>query len=101
MDCHIAGFAYHDGLEVIDRLKLGTPVTLASEPDNPYDPEAVAICYDDKKIGYIPKSKNSQVSALIYFGHGDIIEARISLVNLEAEPERQFRISLKIRDGRK
>jgi hypothetical protein len=39
LDCHIAGFNYYDGLDVIDQLKLGTAVTLKSEPENPARPE--------------------------------------------------------------
>jgi hypothetical protein len=101
LDCHIAGFAYYDGLEVIDEMKLGAPVSLKSEPDNPHDPNAVAIYLGEHKLGYIPKAKNEQVSTLLYFGYGDIIQTRISSVNLEAEPERQFRVVLKIKDNRK
>ena len=65
LDCHIAGFTYYEGLDVIGELKLGTPVTLKSEPDNPYDPGAVAIYYGETKLGYIPKYKNSYVSNLL------------------------------------
>ncbi len=99
-DCHIAGFAYYDGLDVIDQLVLGTPVSLVSEPDNPYDPEAVAIYLERTKLGYIPKDKDSCIASLIYFGHGEIIEAKISSRNLEAHPERQFRIVVKLKDNR-
>jgi hypothetical protein len=100
MDCHIAGFKYYDGLEAVEKLKLGASVRLEPEPDNPYDPEAVAIYHEDSKLGYIPKAKNSEISVLLYFGYADIIESRISSVNLEADPERQFRIVLKLRDNR-
>jgi hypothetical protein len=100
LDCHIAGFRYHDGLEVIDELKLGTVVTLASEPDNPHDPNAVAIYLKDNKLGYVPKEKNAQLSSLLYFGHADVFETRISLVNHEADPERQFRVVVKIKNKR-
>jgi len=51
LDCHIAGFTYYDGLEVINELKLGTTVTLKSEPENPHDPGAVAVYRADKKLG--------------------------------------------------
>ena len=101
LDCHIAGFTYYDGLDVIERLKLGTAVNLKPEPENPHDPYAVAIYFEGKKIGYIPQAKNSPVSNLLYFGHGDIVEARINHHNPEAGPENQFRIVIKIRDIRK
>jgi hypothetical protein len=99
-DCHIAGFTYYDGLEVIEQLTLGAIVTLVSESDNPYDPDAVAVYFGGTKLGYIPRAKNSSASQLLYFGYGDILEARISSRNLEQNPESQFRITIKLRDNR-
>lgn len=98
-DFHLAGFAYYDGLDVIDELVLGKEVQLKVETDNPYDPEAVAIYYKKKKLGYIPKDKNSLISKMLYFGH-DIFEARIQYKNEESHPERQFRVVVKIKDNR-
>ena len=100
LDCHIAGFTYYDGLDVIENLKLGAPVTLKAEPDNPHDPDAVAIYYEDAKLGYVPQAKNSVISPLLYFGHGNIVEARINYHNPEANPENQFRAVVKIKDCR-
>lgn len=99
-DFHIAGFAYCDGLQVIEELTLGKPVQLVAEPDNPYDPEAVAIFYKEKKIGYIPKDRNKLFSTLLYFGYSDIFESYIQFVNKEIHPEQQFRVVVKIKDNR-
>ena len=100
LDCHIAGFTYYDGVEVIDQLMLGTAVTLKAEPENPHDPDAVAIYFEKTKLGYVTQAKNSEISQLLYFGYGDIVEARINSRNLEANPEFQFRISIKLKDKR-
>lgn len=54
LDFHIAGFAYYDGLDVINELQLGTPVRLVCEPNNPADPNAIAIYYNSTKLGYVP-----------------------------------------------
>lgn len=35
VDFHVAGFAYYDGLDVINELSLGQAVTLVVETDNP------------------------------------------------------------------
>ena len=101
LDCHIAGFKYYDGLEVIDSLKIGSVVNLASEPENPYDPDAVAVYFDGRKLGYIPRCKNSTLSSFLYFGYGDIFEARICEVNLKENPEQQLGIVVKLKDNRK
>ena len=100
IDCHIAGFTYYDGLEVIDQLTLGAMVTLKSEPENPNDPDAVAVYFGGTKLGYVPRAKNSELSQLLYFGYGDIVEARINSRDLEANPEAQFRIVIKLKDNR-
>lgn len=100
LDFHLSGFTYYDGLDVVDELSLGKPVQLMVEPDNPYDPEAVAIYYKDKKLGYVPKDKNTLLSKFLYFGHGDVFEARIQFIDMEQHPERQFRVVVKIRDNR-
>ena len=99
-DCHVAGFAYYDGLEVIDNLVIGAPVELRSEPDNPYDPDAVAIYFGNTKLGYVPRAKTYFVSKHLYFGHGDIFQAKINYRNLEENPERQFRIVVKLNESR-
>lgn len=98
-DFHLAGFSYYDGLDVIDELVLGKKVNLIVETDNTYDPEAVAIYYKNKKLGYVPKDKNSLISKFLYFGH-NIFEARIQYKNEESHPERQFRVVVKIKDNR-
>jgi hypothetical protein len=100
VDFHIAGFTYNDGLDVIEDLKLATVVELRSESDNPYDPNAVAIYFYEKRIGYVPQVENSIISKLLYFGH-DIFEASISAVALDQHPEKQFRVSVRLKDRRK
>ncbi|MCL2019016.1 MAG: HIRAN domain-containing protein [Oscillospiraceae bacterium] len=100
-DCHIAGFAYYDGLDVINELQLGTSVSLVSDSENPHDPDAVAIYFGETKLGYIPKAKTFYVSKHLYFGHDNIFEVKINYRNLEEHPERQFRIVVRVNDNRK
>lgn len=97
---YIAGFTHHDGLEVIDELVLGADVELFIEPDNPYDAEAVAIYYRGKKLGYVPKDKNSWISLMLYYGH-DVFEAKVQATSKEVHPEQQIRVVLKLKDSRK
>jgi len=101
LDCHIAGFTYYDGLDVISELKPGTLVNLKSEPENPYDPNAISIYYGETKLGYIPKNSNRFLCDILYFGHGDIVNARISQYDSEGHTENQFRVAIKIKDNRK
>lgn len=100
IDFHIAGFAYFDGLDVIEDLKLGQLVQLVKEEGNPHDANAIAIFYKEHKIGYVPANKNDLLGTLLYYGHGDILEAKIQMVSLEAHPERQFRVVVRVKDNR-
>lgn len=101
MDFHIAGFAYYDGLDIIEELQLGQYVTLVCEPTNPYDHCAVAIYYKHYKLGYIPQTKNELIHLLLFYQHQDVIEARIQYVHLKNHPERQFRVVVTVKDCRK
>ena len=95
----ISEFDFHYGLDVIDDLQLGKPVTLVFEPDNPYNPGAVAIYFGKTKLGYVP-SGDGYLGQLLYFGHGDILEAIISYRNLEKELANQFRVTVRLKDKR-
>ena len=99
-DFHIAGFGHHDGPTVFSDLKIGTKVDLRYEPDNPYDPTAVAIYYGDTKIGYVPMGENSELYMLLYYGHDDLFEAFINMADGAAHPEKQFRVTARITDRR-
>lgn len=99
-DFHLAGFAYYDGLDVIDQLKPGTQVQLVAEPNNPKDANAVVIFYQGTKLGYVPSDKNSLISRLLFYGHGNILEARIQMSNTENHPDRQIRVVVKVKDNR-
>lgn len=99
-DFHIAGFAYYDGVDVIEQLKPGCELSLAGEPDNPHDPDAVAIMLGKTKLGYVPREANSAISQLIYFGHADTFEAKVVQYDPETHPSRQVRVAIKVRDAR-
>lgn len=100
LDCHIAGFAYWDGVEVIGDLKLGTELTLMAEPDNQYDPEAIAVYYKDKKLGYVPREKNGLISKFLYFGYSSFFEVHVNRVTPDAYPEKQVGVVVKLKDMR-
>lgn len=99
-DFHIKGFNRYEGLDVINELQLGTEVNLVIEPDNPYDPSAVAIYFKNKKIGYIPEEINSLISKFLYFGHHHLFEAKIQYASKEAHFDRQFRVVVRLKDNR-
>ena len=52
----------HYGFD-LDTLRKGDFLTFKTEPDNPKDPKAVEVYFEDKKIGYIKKGHNE-----VFFG---------------------------------
>jgi hypothetical protein len=54
----IVGMNWLKSEEVVGGLKPGAVVTLAREPTNPVDSNAVAVYADGIKVGYIPKKQN-------------------------------------------
>ncbi len=49
----------------IAQLAPGTPALLVREPTNQYDPNAVAVWVEGKRIGYIPKKQNAGIAKRI------------------------------------
>ncbi len=96
----IAGFQYHDGATVLKKLKPGKKLDLVPEPDNPYDPCAIAIKRKGVMLGYVPKASNSFMSLLAFFGHKDVFECRVMQVNPEANPWEQVRVGVFVTDKR-
>jgi hypothetical protein len=85
---NIAGFTFYDGPIVFDQLKVGTELTLLPEPDNRYDPKAVAIYYSQHKLGFIPKGCNAEIFKLLTMGH-NVFETRIQRIDPHAHMEEQ------------
>lgn len=100
VDFHIAGFKHWDGIFMLSSLKVGQKLELRAEFDNPMDPDAVAIYLEGAKLGYIPREYNSVIAQLMYFGHKDVFEAFVLGVDPEAEPWKQVRVGVRVRDVR-
>lgn len=100
MSFFIAGFQYWDGATVLGELKVGEVLELVAEPDNPYDPNAMAIKRGAAKLGYVPRERNSLVALLAFYGHAGVFECRVLQVDREAEPWSQVRVGLFVTDAR-
>ena len=60
----VAGFPYHAGPKLIDRLNVGDLLRLVREHDNPHDTQAVAIYYQPRGPGRSTKvSRDSSARA--------------------------------------
>jgi hypothetical protein len=93
---NMAGFTYYDGIDVFSELKVGSLLTMKSEPENKYDPSAVVIFYGDKKLGYVPKEENKLIFKFLELGYTDLFEVRINRVSPESHPEKQVGVLVRI-----
>lgn len=78
----VAGFRHNAQIPVND-VKLGDVVDFVPEPQNPYDPNALAIHLHGRKIGYVPRQ---QASAIHKWREAGGLSAQVERVN--GRPER-------------
>lgn len=97
----IAGFKNYDGPTVLGKLKPGKRLNLVPEPDNPYDPNAIALHYKKTKLGFVPRGENELMALMFHYGHNEVFEARVLQVNPEADPWKQVLVGIYVTDARK
>jgi hypothetical protein len=82
----VAGFRYY-APNGIRPLAVGNAVSFKAEPSNPHDANAVMICVDDQRIGYVNRL---QAPAFQRWTHDRHIEAVIERVNGNQDRPRAF-----------
>lgn len=88
----VAGFQYHAGPRVWDRLRVGDVLSLEREPDNPHDARAVRVLWQGHMLGYVPRAGNETVAALL--DRGVRLSGRIT--HLEAGRRHWARIQFEV-----
>jgi len=91
-DSPLAGFQYHAGKAVWPELRVGDALTLAREPDNPYDARAVRVDWHGLKLGYVPRRENADVARLL--DNGQPLIARISRLAEGRDPWSRVRFEI-------
>ena len=97
---HVAGFSHWYGYEVMHKLQPGAKLHMVPEPDNPYDPCAVALYKGKTKIGFVPRACNSTLAQLLHFGHKKAFECRVTAVDPTARLERMVSARVLVKDAR-
>lgn len=72
----LAGFQYHAGAELWERMTVGDALQLVREAGNPHDPDAVRVEWHGQQLGYLPRAENRAVAAEM--DRGGRVEARIA-----------------------
>ena len=64
LQTQVAGTYYHSLGERTQEFAFWDELALVREPQNPYDPQAIAVqSLEGEKIGYIPREKNAPLAA--------------------------------------
>jgi hypothetical protein len=88
----IAGFQFHNGDAIWSALSVGDELRLVRESSNAHDPDAVAVYFQDDKLGYVPGAENSAISQML--DRGENLQARISRLLMDEDPWQRVRISI-------
>jgi len=81
----VAGFRFYKGMELLAYMQEGDLLELVREPNNEHDNWAVALYWNNEKIGYVPRDENALLSRLLDAKALDII-AEITHLNKEVKP---------------
>lgn len=68
LSCLVAGTSFLNLKEIEPQMIVSTIFELKREQDNKFDKKAVAIHFNNNKIGYIPKEKNDVIANLMDAG---------------------------------
>jgi hypothetical protein len=84
----LAGFRYHAAAEVWDELRVGDPLIMRREPDNPHDANAVSLSWRGRKLGYVPRRENATLAWGL--DRGEPLRARISRLTAHPNPAKRL-----------
>ena len=95
---YIAGVQFHNAATVQDNFKVGDELVIRPEPNNKYDPNAVALIWnndgqeDDVMIGYVPAKFSGEASAILLTA--DNVKCVLTEVNLDAKTWERFKVEI-------
>jgi hypothetical protein len=84
----LAGFRYHEAVDLWDVLRVGDALELRREPDNAHDQRAVAVWWRGRKLGYVPQRENGAIAWGM--DRGERVSARISRLAAHPNPARRI-----------
>lgn len=76
---YVRGFQFNGGKSLLPLMHKGDTLLLKREPENEYDEKAVALKWNNKKIGYLPAVENVSIATMLDQG----IELSCSIVEID------------------
>lgn len=81
----VAGFRHYKGMEMLQHMEINDLLELRREPENAHDECAIALYWQQEKIGYMPSDLNEIISKLLDAQALPLL-GMITHLNLEVKP---------------
>lgn len=88
----LAGSQYHALADVVEQIRVGDPLSLQREPDNPHDTNAIRVLWHDQMLGYVPRRENKAVARAM--DRGTPLIARVVALRPDESPWRRLRFEI-------
>jgi len=89
----IAGFRHYKGMELLPKMQVGDVLSLVREPENIYDDCAIALHWNNEKIGFIPADNNEMLSTMLDADDLKFI-GEITHIELETQPWENIAVAI-------
>ena len=91
----VAGFQFHEGRQLWNRLRVGDALALVREPANPHDTRAVRVEWNGHMLGYVPRAENEALARQL--DRGNKLEARIVRLTRHRDPWKRIEFEVFLR----
>ena len=88
----LAGSQYYSAGRLWTEIRIGDRLSLAREPDNRHDRNAVRVEWNGQKLGYVPRAENRAVAQAL--DAGEKLEARVSRLRDDPDPWRRIEFEI-------
>jgi len=90
--CALAGSQYHGLAEVGAQIALDDRLELLREAANRHDPAAIAVLWQGRRIGYLPRAINRPLAAAL--DEGIALHAHVTALRLAATPWQRVELAV-------
>jgi len=77
---NVAGTTFSDYALVAQDISVGSELKMVRDPKNPHDANAIALTFDDVRVGWIPREKNEMLATMM--DHGIQFKCVVSINNV-------------------
>jgi len=88
----LAGFQFYQGDKLWNKLTPTDSVEMIREPSNKFDKNAIMINWQNQQLGYIPRSDNKPLVALM--DQGKQLSAEIVTLSKSTNPWKRIKLAI-------